>query len=41
VEEAERELAALESVWGDKYRAVIRLWQNNWDNIICRSSDLI
>jgi transposase-like protein len=34
VEEAERELAALEAVWGDKYRAVIRLWRSNWDNII-------
>jgi transposase-like protein len=34
VEEAERELAALDAVWGNKYRAVIRLWQNNWDNII-------
>jgi transposase-like protein len=34
VEEAERELLALEAVWGDKYRAVIRLWRNNWDNII-------
>jgi transposase-like protein len=33
-EEAEGELNALEAVWGDKYRAVIRLWRGNWDNII-------
>ena len=33
-EEAERELAALEAAWGEKYRAVVRLWRNNWDNII-------
>jgi transposase-like protein len=31
---AERELLALEAVCGDKYQAVIRLWRNNWDNII-------
>ena len=34
LEEAEHELNALEAAWGDKYRAVIRLWRNNWDNII-------
>lgn len=34
LEEAEHELAALENVWGGKYRAVIRLWRGNWDNII-------
>jgi len=28
------ELIALETAWGGKYRAVIRLWQSNWDNII-------
>jgi transposase-like protein len=33
-EEASRELDALESEWGEKYRAVIRLWRGNWDNII-------
>ena len=34
LEEAERELIALETAWGGKYRAVIRLWRGNWDNII-------
>lgn len=34
LEEAEHELTALENVWGSKYRAVIRLWRGNWDNII-------
>jgi transposase-like protein len=34
MEEAENELLALETAWGDKYRAVVRLWRNNWDNII-------
>lgn len=33
-EEAAAELDALETEWGDKYRAVIRLWRGNWDNII-------
>jgi transposase-like protein len=34
IEEAARELDALEADWGDKYRAVVRLWRGNWDNII-------
>lgn len=33
-EEAAVELDALEAEWGDKYRAVIRLWRGNWDTII-------
>lgn len=34
VEEAVAELEQLETDWGQKYRAVIRLWRGNWDNII-------
>jgi transposase-like protein len=34
LEEAEHELTALEAAWGSQYRAVIRLWRSNWDNII-------
>jgi putative transposase len=33
-EEAAAELEALETEWGAKYRAVVRLWRGNWDNII-------
>lgn len=33
-EEAAAELDAFEAEWGEKYRAVIRLWRSNWDNII-------
>lgn len=33
-DEAARELDALEAEWSSKYRAVIRLWRNNWGNII-------
>lgn len=33
-DEAAVELEALEADWGDKYRAVVRLWRGNWDNII-------
>ncbi|KAF1719522.1 IS256 family transposase [Pseudoxanthomonas wuyuanensis] len=33
-EEALRELDTFEAEWGDKYRAVVRLWRGNWDNII-------
>lgn len=33
-EEAAAELDALEAEWGEKYRAVVRLWRGNWDNII-------
>lgn len=33
-EEAALELEAFEADWGEKYRAVVRLWRGNWDNII-------
>lgn len=33
-EEAERELDALETDWGAKYKAVLRMWRGNWANII-------
>lgn len=33
-EEAALELDALEADWGHRYRAVVRLWRGNWDNII-------
>lgn len=33
-DEAALELDGLEADWGDKYRAVVRLWRSNWDNII-------
>ncbi len=33
-DEALSELDAFEVDWGDKYRAVVRLWRGNWDNII-------
>ena len=33
-DEAATELDALEEQWGSRYRAVVRLWRNNWDNII-------
>ncbi len=33
-EEEAVELEALEAQWGDKYRAVVRLWRGNWDTII-------
>ncbi|QBN96762.1 IS256 family transposase [Xanthomonas oryzae pv. oryzae] len=33
-EEAAAELEALDTQWGDKYRAVVSLWRGNWDNII-------
>jgi transposase-like protein len=33
-DEAALELDALEAEWGDKYRAVVRLWRGNWDTII-------
>ena len=34
VEEAATELDALEADWGEKYRAVVRLWRGHWDNVI-------
>ncbi|WP_417068692.1 IS256 family transposase [Niveibacterium terrae] len=33
-EEASAELDAFETEWGEKYRAVVRLWRGNWDNVI-------
>lgn len=33
-DEAARELDALENQWGGRYRAVVRLWRGNWDNVI-------
>jgi putative transposase len=33
-EEALAELENFEAEWGGQYRAVVRLWRNNWDNII-------
>ena len=33
-EEAVLELDAFEAQWGHKYKAVVRLWRGNWDNII-------
>lgn len=33
-EEAARELDAFEAAWGAQYKAVVRLWRGNWDNII-------
>lgn len=33
-DEAAGELDAFEADWGDKYKAVVRLWRGNWDNII-------
>lgn len=32
--EAATELDAFEAEWADKYKAVVRLWRGNWDNII-------
>jgi putative transposase len=33
-EEAAEELDQFEADWGGQYRAVVRLWRSNWDNII-------
>lgn len=33
-EEALAELDKFEEEWSDQYRAVVRLWRGNWDNII-------
>lgn len=33
-EEAALELDTFEAEWGVKYKAVVRLWRGNWDNII-------
>jgi len=33
-EEAAAELDAFETEWGDQYRAVVRIWRDNWDNVI-------
>jgi len=34
LDEAQVELEAFEAAWGERYRAVVRLWRGNWDNII-------
>jgi transposase-like protein len=34
VDEAAAEMDALASAWGEKYRAVVRIWRDNWANII-------
>ncbi len=33
-DEVAQELDAFEADWGDRYRAVVRLWRGNWGNII-------
>lgn len=33
-DEAKDELDALEKQWGEKYPSVVRIWHDNWDNII-------
>lgn len=33
-DEAAMELDAFETEWGASYRAVVRMWRGNWDNII-------
>ncbi len=33
-EEGARELDAFEATWGEKYKAVVRMWRGNWANII-------
>src|SRR3546814_1713864 len=40
VEEAARELDALEGAWGAKYKAVVRLWRGNWDRTAEHTSEL-
>jgi transposase-like protein len=32
-EEAEANLVRLEEIWGKKYAAAVRSWQNNWDEL--------
>jgi len=32
-EEAEANLLRLEEIWGDKYGAAVRSWQNNWEEL--------
>src|SRR5262245_61950447 len=34
VEEAAVELEQLDTEWGQQYRSVVRMWRNNWDNVI-------
>jgi putative transposase len=34
VDDAEKELNEFEKLWGEKYPSVVRLWRNNWGNII-------
>ena len=33
-DEAAGELDAFEAQWGKKYKAVVRIWRGNWDNVI-------
>lgn len=33
-EEARHELDIFEEAWGTKYKAVVRMWRGNWDNVI-------
>lgn len=33
-DEAAAELDAFEAEWGRKYKAVVRIWRGNWDNVI-------
>jgi hypothetical protein len=34
VDEAAAEMDALASAWGEKYRVVVRIWRDNWANVI-------
>ena len=33
-EQAQAELDRFEAEWGNKYRSAVRIWRENWDNII-------
>ena len=33
-EQGQKELARFETEWGGKYRSAVRIWRENWDNII-------
>jgi transposase-like protein len=33
-EQGQEELARFETEWGSKYRSAVRIWRENWDNII-------
>ena len=34
VAEAERELAEFSNKWGNKYQTIVRLWRENWEQVI-------